>query len=877
MTTTSHGRSTERAPFDELPRLPRVYVPRPRLWDRLDRATDSSLTLLVGPIGAGKSLGASGWLRDRGTEEAHWVQAGSDLGPAALIDTLAGARDEGDPTSRPRLVVIDDAHLLPPTTLHALDKLLDVDPDGMRVLLLSRWDLAITRLAAELRGHLTILRGELLRLDEQDSAVLVAEHARTNDPEVAAIVSERTRGWCGAVVLTARAIGAAADPLAAAERLAAQPTVVADAVASEVFASLHPKERHLLLCVAGEETVSVDRAVHLTRDPGGGTILADLDTTGLLVSRLGEESSTERRAVRESTEPSGSTRYRIHPLLAEVVRRRIVAGGVDVERARATVHRAVREDVARGDLVSAFDRLLKVRHVEAAADLLRDHGETLLTAGSGPALQWFVRQHPDALRERPGTWLTAALERWQRDDVHGALSWLDELLRETADRDDLGAETACARLMRARLGFGSLAEAVTQAQALLSDSTVTERATHVLPRLLLELGAGQGWLGDLDAAAESLDEAVRLARAAGLSNLVPVALAQLALTLYMQGDERACARTADRALDAIDPIHPDAPTAEAAGHLARQLGVMADLPWPDGVGEIVLERGHLHSADITTRFWSRMLDARLSLSAGSVMTSERILRSPAELPRLPRHLRLVVLVELGFLAALASDEPEMESVARQLDDLDAEGEAEMVRGLRADLRGDRRAALTHFADAATHPMTPQPPVLPLALTCAAQLRDALGQRPEALAALRGAVTATEVRGNAVPFLGWTRQGSPLHPLLRLLSEQSSDSWLKDLTEATAGHPGVAAVLAPWTPSNHERESAAAEPVLRPDLSPRERDVLHELARGSTYADIAACLFVSENTVKTHVSSLYGKLAVNRRSEALAVARNCGLL
>ena len=615
------------------PRLPRVYVPRPRLWDRLDRATDSSLTLLVGPIGAGKSLGASGWLRDRGTEDVHWVQARSDLGPAALIDTLGEARDEGDPTSRPRLVVFDDAHVLPPTTLHALDQLLDVDPDGMRVLLLSRWDLAITRLAAELRGHLTILRGELLRLDEHDSAVLVAEHARTTDPEVAAIVSERTRGWCGAVVLTARAIGAAADPLAAAERLAAQPTVVADAVASEVFASLHPKERHLLLCVAGEETVSVDRAVHLTRDPQGGAILADLDTTGLLVSRLGGDASTGRHAVPESAELSGSARYRIHPLLAEVVRRRIAAGGVDVERARATVHRAVREDVARGDLVSAFDRLLKVRHVEAAADLLRDHGETLLTTGSGPALQWFVRHHPDVLRERPGTWFTAALERWQRDDVHGALSLLDGLLRESADlADDLAGETACARLMRARLGFGSLAEAVTQAQALLSDSTFTDRPTHVLPRLLLELGTGQAWLGDLDAAAESLDEAVRLARAAGLSNLVPVALAQLALTLYMQGDERACARTADRALEAIDPGLPGAPMAEAAGQLARQLGVMADLPWPDGVGEILLERGHLHSADITARFWSRMLDARLSLSAGSVMTAERILRSPASFP-----------------------------------------------------------------------------------------------------------------------------------------------------------------------------------------------------------------------------------------------------
>ncbi|NUR07953.1 MAG: helix-turn-helix transcriptional regulator [Nocardioidaceae bacterium] len=65
--------------------------------------------------------------------------------------------------------------------------------------------------------------------------------------------------------------------------------------------------------------------------------------------------------------------------------------------------------------------------------------------------------------------------------------------------------------------------------------------------------------------------------------------------------------------------------------------------------------------------------------------------------------------------------------------------------------------------------------------------------------------------------------------------------------------------------------------MRPSLSPRERDVLHELARGATYADIASNLYVSENTVKTHVSSLYAKLAVSRRSDALAVARTMHLL
>jgi DNA-binding CsgD family transcriptional regulator len=75
-----------------------------------------------------------------------------------------------------------------------------------------------------------------------------------------------------------------------------------------------------------------------------------------------------------------------------------------------------------------------------------------------------------------------------------------------------------------------------------------------------------------------------------------------------------------------------------------------------------------------------------------------------------------------------------------------------------------------------------------------------------------------------------------------------------------------------------REQAhVPEGTMLVSLSPRERDVLHELARGATYADIAANLFLSENTVKTHVSSVYAKLAVNRRSDALAVARTLHLV
>ena len=204
------------------------------------------------------------------------------------------------------------------------------------------------------------------------------------------------------------------------------------------------------------------------------------------------------------------------------------------------------------------------------------------------------------------------------------------------------------------------------------------------------------------------------------------------------------------------------------------------------------------------------------------------------------------------------------------------GEAALAQGRRDALAGDRRGAADQFAAAALDVTYSQPATRALALTCEAQLRDVLGDHETAIDRLREAGIATEVRRNAVPFLGWTHQGTPMAPLLARLDETASTPWVHDLTEAAAERADIATVFAPTTATPRER-SAAFDSVVRPTLSPREREVLNELARGSTYADIAAKLFVSENTIKTHVSSLYGKLSVGRRSEALAVARNLDLL
>lgn len=72
-------------------------------------------------------------------------------------------------------------------------------------------------------------------------------------------------------------------------------------------------------------------------------------------------------------------------------------------------------------------------------------------------------------------------------------------------------------------------------------------------------------------------------------------------------------------------------------------------------------------------------------------------------------------------------------------------------------------------------------------------------------------------------------------------------------------------------------SRLAERIIRPALTPREMDVLRLVARGRSNKEIATAMFVTEETVKTHVKALFQKLGVHDRAEAVTVAAQRGLL
>jgi LuxR family maltose regulon positive regulatory protein len=75
----------------------------------------------------------------------------------------------------------------------------------------------------------------------------------------------------------------------------------------------------------------------------------------------------------------------------------------------------------------------------------------------------------------------------------------------------------------------------------------------------------------------------------------------------------------------------------------------------------------------------------------------------------------------------------------------------------------------------------------------------------------------------------------------------------------------------------EEKSRLEVPVDEDDLSSREMDILHLIAKGFSNQIIAEKLFISNNTVKTHVRNILFKLEAKNRNEAVQVAREKGIV
>ncbi|MEJ2354128.1 MAG: LuxR C-terminal-related transcriptional regulator, partial [Anaerolineales bacterium] len=144
--------------------------------------------------------------------------------------------------------------------------------------------------------------------------------------------------------------------------------------------------------------------------------------------------------------------------------------------------------------------------------------------------------------------------------------------------------------------------------------------------------------------------------------------------------------------------------------------------------------------------------------------------------------------------------------------------------------------------------------------------EAQSNIPSALKALERALRLAEQEGYVRIFVD---EGPPMGRLLyEALGRGISPAYVGKL---------LAAFSTTEAEQSGSSQTQAPQPELVEPLSEREIEVLQLIAEGLTNPEIAARLYLSLNTVKVHTRNIYGKLGVNKRTQAVARARTLGIL
>ncbi len=873
-------RQQPRAPADR-------FLARPALFERLSAAAPGTVTLVCAPAGSGKTVLLRSWAAEA-DEAVAWVTVERGERDAqqfwlSLIDALADAAGDEvvervspapsfagvavverlqaqlERLEEPLELVIDDLHELGSgEALAWLELLLARVPAQLRVLLATREEAALGLHRLRVAGELTELRGPDLRFSlEETRSLLRASGIRLSDMAVAAL-QERTEGWPAGVRLAAISLSSHPDPARFVSEFSGSERTVAGYLLAEVLERQPPEVRDLLLRTAILERVSGPLADALTGGTGSEASLQQLEDQNAFVTAL----------------DGARTWFRYHRLFADLLRlelRRAAPATIpSLHRAAAAWHEA------HGDVTEA------VRHYQAAGDwapagrLLADGYLTLTMAGRGDTLHALLGLFPSDAHLRNGD-LAAALAI---DDIlHGLLYEAAAHLRVArrlaaaapADRGrvlHVHLAVVEAELARRRSDLPKAQEAVRELEAALAAEGTDELPVRpeYLALALMNVGIAELWAGRPEAARQHLEDALGMTRRIARPFIEVGCLAHLAIAAPLTGQPLPLAlELSERAL-AIAEEHgwtSQSMTTGAfvmAGMALVRMGRSADAERHLDRADEALREGAdpgtevlLHHARGMLRFGAGRFDEAL-LEFAHAQRVERLLAGEHVLTVDVRSRTLQVRARMGdtepVRAALDSSSSELRHRAGMRIALGAlelaEGNPERaVEALAPVIGGSAPALYERWARVE-------------ALMLDATARDQLGDRGAAEASLEAALELAEPEALILPFLLWPND---------------------ELLERHPGHRTAHAALISTIRdvlAGRAAQRRGSAPLLE-ELSDAELRVLGYLPSNLTAAAIASELVVSTNTVRTHMRHIYAKLDAHSRSEAVARARELGLV
>jgi LuxR family maltose regulon positive regulatory protein len=331
----------------------------------------------------------------------------------------------------------------------------------------------------------------------------------------------------------------------------------------------------------------------------------------------------------------------------------------------------------------------------------------------------------------------------------------------------------------------------------------------------------------LSAGLELSGEAVKAADDHGWSEdpVIVTALATGAMALLWLGRLGESERWLDRAQRTLQP--EGEPGTELIVHQVR--------------GLLRLSQGRLDEALAALRAAERMQAMLAGTHAFSAAVQARLLQTQVYMGRLP-----AARAALAEISEEDRDKGDMRLAAAAVHL--AEGEADQaIDALAAVIDGS--APVIHRPTATTE-----------AHVLDARARDQLGDRRAAEASLERALDAAEPEGIVLPFV--------LAPVRDLLER---------LPPHRTAHPTLRRTILDVLDGEAPRATGSPAGSLDDELSEAELRVVRYLPSNLRAPEIASELFVSTNTIRTHLRHIYAKLDVHGRAEAVTRARELGLL